>query len=115
MTSSAPGTSTRAPPRPRPPIWDEAEAAGVPATAALVQRYGPLPDLLGQLGDLRHLRFSFIAGPPSRYIDAGCGWVPDRTQSGGGCLYLLGVHFTDMLQHVTGQQIRSATSVRQYQ
>ena len=84
-------------------VGDEADAAGVPATVALVQRYGPLPDLLVASGDLRHVRFSFVAGPPSRYIDAGCGWVLDRSVSGGGCLYLLGVHFTDMLRHVTGQ------------
>lgn len=34
--------------------------------------------------------------------------------SGGGCLYLLGVHFTDMLRHLTGEQITAARSVRQY-
>jgi predicted dehydrogenase len=95
-------------------VRDEAEAAGVPATVALVQRYGPLPELLGRIGDLRHVRFSFVAGPPSRYIDAGCGWVLDRSVSGGGCLYLLGVHFTDMLRHVTGQPITAARSVRRY-
>jgi len=64
-------------------IRDDADAAGVPATAALVQRYGPLPSLLGRLGRLRHLRFSFIAGPPSRYTDAGCGWVLDRSIPAG--------------------------------
>src|SRR3954451_20224021 len=95
-------------------VRDEADAAGVPATVALVQRYGPLPTLLSRVGDLRHLRFSFVAGPPSRYVDAGCGWVLDRSASGGGCLYLLGVHFTDMLRHVTGQEITSASSVRRY-
>jgi predicted dehydrogenase len=95
-------------------VRDEAEAAGVPATVALVQRYGPLPELLGRIGDLRHVRFSFVAGPPSRYIDAGCGWVLDRSVSGGGYLYLLGVHFTDMLRHVTGQPITAARSVRRY-
>lgn len=47
-------------------VRDEAAAAGVPATVALVQRYGPLPALLGTGGDLRHARFSFVAGPPSR-------------------------------------------------
>ena len=95
-------------------VRDEADAAGVPATVALVQRYGPLPDLFGRLGDLRHARFSFVAGPPSRYVDAGCSWVLDRSVSGGGCLYLLGVHFTDMLRHVTGEEITEARSVRQY-
>ena len=95
-------------------VRDEADAAGVAATVALVQRYGPLPQLLSQVGRLRHLRFSFIAGPPSRYSDAGCGWVLDRSVSGGGCLYLLGVHFTDMLRHVTGSEIVSARAVRQY-
>ena len=95
-------------------VRDEADAAGVPATVALVQRYGPLPDLFGRVGDLRHVRFSFVAGPPSRYVDAGCSWVLDRSVSGGGCLYLLGVHFTDMLRHVTGEEITEARSVRQY-
>jgi len=95
-------------------VRDEADAAGVPATVALVQRYGPLPDLFGRVGDLRHARFSFVAGPPSRYVDAGCSWVLDRSLSGGGCLYLLGVHFTDMLRHLTGEQITAARSVRQY-
>ncbi len=95
-------------------VRDEAKAAGVAATVALVQRYGPLPDLLGRVGTLRHVRFSFVAGPPSRYVDAGCGWVLDRSVSGGGCLYLLGVHFTDMVRHVTGQDITSARSTRHY-
>jgi predicted dehydrogenase len=79
-----------------------------------VQRYGPLPSLIGRAGELRHVRFSFVAGPPSRYVKAGCGWVLDRSVSGGGCLYLLGVHFTDMFRYVTGQEITAARSVRQY-
>ncbi len=95
-------------------VRDEADAAGVPATAALVQRYGPLPGLIGRVGELRHVRFSFVAGPPSRYVNAGCGWVLDRSVSGGGCPYLLGVHFSDMFRHVTEDEITSARSVRQY-
>jgi predicted dehydrogenase len=95
-------------------VRDEAQAAGVPATVALVQRYGPLPELLSQVGQMKHLRFTFIAGPPSRYTDAGCGWVLDRTMSGGGCLYLLGVHFTDLLRHITGSEIVSTRAARQY-
>ncbi|MCW2685804.1 MAG: hypothetical protein JWR37_694 [Mycobacterium sp.] len=92
----------------------EADAAAVPATVALLQRYGPLPDLFGSLGTLRHARFSFVAGPPSRYIDAGCSWVLDRSLSGGGCPCLHGVHFTDMLRHLTGEHITEARSVCQY-
>lgn len=95
-------------------IRDEAVAAGVPATTALVQRYGPLPELLARVGTLRHARFTFVAGSRSRYVDAGCSWVLDRPVSGGGCLYLLGVHFTDMLRHVTGQDIVSSRSARLY-
>jgi predicted dehydrogenase len=79
-------------------IRDEAAAAGVPATVALVQRCGPLPQLLGRLGALRHAPFSFVAGPPSRYVDAGCGCVVDGSASDGGRLYLLGVHLTDTLR-----------------
>jgi len=95
-------------------VRNQAEAAEVPATVALVQRYGPLPRLLSQVGRPRHLRFTFIAGPPSRYTAAGCGWVLDRAVSGGGCLYLLGVHFTDLLQHLTGLDIVTARAARQY-
>jgi predicted dehydrogenase len=55
-------------------VRDEAKAAGVAATVALVQRYGPLPDLLSRMGALRHVRTrrgsrgaaTWVASGPSR-------------------------------------------------
>jgi hypothetical protein len=32
-------------------------------------------DAARRVGELRHVRFSFVAGPPSRYVKARCGWV----------------------------------------
>jgi predicted dehydrogenase len=56
---------------------------------------------------LLYADFKFIAGLPSRYHEAGCGWVFDRRQSGGGTLMNLGVHFIDLFQCLT-----SAAGVR---
>jgi predicted dehydrogenase len=95
-------------------VCDEAEAADVPATAALIHRLGPLPALIGRLGELTHLRFSLLDGAPDRYVRAGCGWVLSRSASGGGCLYLAGVHFCDLLRVVTGEEIITSRSIRRY-
>ena len=40
--------------------------------------------------------FRLIAGPPSRYIQAGCDWMLDPLRSGGGCGINLAVHFLDL-------------------
>lgn len=85
-------------------VEEAALAAGVPAAAALVQRFGPLPELFGQLGDLDSFSFTFVAGPPTRYSSTGNAWVLDPEVSGGGCFALLGVHFADLFLLATGAQ-----------
>ena len=45
--------------------------------------------------------FKFVAGLPSRYHEAGCPWMFDRKQAGGGTLVNLGVHFIDLFQCLT--------------
>jgi predicted dehydrogenase len=50
---------------------------------------------------LLYADFKFVAGLPSRYHQAGCSWVFDRNESGGGTLINLGVHFIDLFQRLS--------------
>jgi len=52
-------------------------------------------------GRVQFMSFRFIAGPVSRYLDAGCAWMLDRSIAGGGCLLNLGVHFVDLCHVLT--------------
>ncbi|MBT6136670.1 MAG: Gfo/Idh/MocA family oxidoreductase [Rhodospirillaceae bacterium] len=82
-------------------LRQEAEAAGVQVAVPLVQRVGPLQALLDRLIDEEGAAFTstawrFNAGPPSRYLSSGNGWMLDPNESGGGCLMNLGAHFVDL-------------------
>jgi len=82
-----------------------ARARGAHVSVALVQRHdGPARHLLEVLepGSVSAITARFIAGPPQRYHDAGCGWLLDPRQSGGGALMNLGVHFVDLALALTG-------------
>jgi len=87
---------------------------GVFASVPFVNRLGPLTQRLreetrsGRWPDLSHLSFVDIAGSPQRYVEAGCGWMLDPAQSGGGCLINLGVHFIDLFAYLTGRRARLA-------
>jgi len=52
---------------------------------------------------LTYLSFRLIAGPPSRYPAAGCGWMLDPQQSGGGCTINLACHFVDLFRALNGE------------
>jgi predicted dehydrogenase len=88
----------------------EAEARGVFAAVALVQRTIPAMRLVagwrasGELGRLTHCCMRYIAGPPSRYLQAGCDWMLDPGLSGGGCTINLAVHYIDLFTHLTGRR-----------
>jgi len=51
---------------------------------------------------LTYLSFRLIAGPPSRYPAAGCAWMLDPKQSGGGCTINLACHFIDLFRALNG-------------
>jgi predicted dehydrogenase len=85
-------------------------SANVPATVALVQRFGPVPELLKRVKNPQHFSFTFLAGPPTRYSETGNEWMLERELSGGGCLALLGVHFVDMFLLATGAPAKAVTS-----
>ena len=80
-----------------------AEAAGVPATVPLVQRGGPTEQWLAKAGRPTYQRTSFIAGPPSRYLENANPWMLDPLRAGGGCLANLGPHFVDMFLRGAGE------------
>ena len=73
--------------------------AGVPAAVPLVQRDGPVDAWLARAGTPVYSRFSFIAGPPERYLRNGNEWMLDGERAGGGCLANLGPHFVDLFLH----------------
>ena len=76
-----------------------AEQVGVPAAVPLVQRDGPVDTWLAKAGTPVYARFSFIAGPPERYLRNGNEWMLDPKRAGGGCLANLGPHFVDLFLH----------------
>ncbi|MGO4584649.1 Gfo/Idh/MocA family protein [Arthrobacter sp. 2RAF6] len=84
-------------------VRQAAEAAGVPATVPLVQRGGPTDQWLAKAGRPTYQRTSFIAGPPSRYLDNANPWMLDPVEAGGGCLANLGPHFVDLFLQGCGE------------
>lgn len=65
----------------------------------------------------RSMSFRFNAGPPERYLKNSCSWMLDPKRSGGGCTINLAVHFVDLIQRLTGEEIQSvsATMYRDFQ
>jgi predicted dehydrogenase len=55
-------------------------------------------------GKLSYLLFRRLLGLPERYITAGCSWMLDPAQAGGGCTMNLGVHWIDLFQWLTGDR-----------
>ncbi|WP_113718185.1 Gfo/Idh/MocA family protein [Arthrobacter dokdonensis] len=87
-----------------------AEAAGVPVTVPFVQRDGPTESWLAKAGRPTYQRMSFIAGPPSRYLENGNPWMLDPAVAGGGCLANLAPHFVDMFLQSTNESAENVDS-----
>lgn len=78
---------------------------GVPATTAIVQRIGPLPEWFSRVGELDYAAFRYVAGLPSRYPRAGCAWMLDPAESGGGCLINLSPHYIDIFRRLANEPV----------
>jgi predicted dehydrogenase len=61
--------------------------------------------------EIHYLSFRWIAGPPTRYLESGCGWMLDPKQSGGGCTINLSVHLFDLARVLFGPEVEVAAAV----
>jgi predicted dehydrogenase len=90
-------------------LRDRVHARGLFAAVPLVQSLGPFGPMLGEArraGGPHHAWFRFLAGPPTRYPAAGCGWMLDPAESGGGCFMNLAGHFLDLTLRVLPRIVR---------
>ena len=90
-------------------VLESAVREGVSCSIPFIWRYS---DIVGTLRehimpeDVVHMSFTFIAGPPGRYLESSP-WMLERKSAGGGCMTNLGVHFIDLALFLSGS--RSAT------
>ena len=94
-------------------IAARSRAAGAFAAVPLVMRNGEMLRVLRDFesdGGFQHMAFRFIAGFPSRYEQAGCAWMLDPAQSGGGPTINLAAHFFDLIRLLMGDDARVVTA-----
>lgn len=79
------------------------------AAIPFVFRYTGLMRAIAEVAageSVHYAGFRLIAGPPERYVKAGCGWMLDPSRSGGGAAINLGIHFLDLCRVLwPGEQI----------
>jgi predicted dehydrogenase len=86
-------------------VADRARASGTFAAVPFVWRQSELlAAMRARFADdeIDYLSFRWIAGPPGRYTESGCGWMLDRARSGGGCTVNLSVHLVDLARVLLG-------------
>jgi predicted dehydrogenase len=91
-----------------------AAAAGAFAAIPFVWRQSELLALMREHfadDELDYLSFRWIAGPPTRYVESGCGWMLDPARSGGGCTINLSVHMIDLARVLFGDDLQVAGAV----
>jgi predicted dehydrogenase len=87
-------------------IASQAARKGAFVAVPFVWRHSELLDVVRQRSNdesLRFVSFRFIAGPPMRYVAAGCPWMLDPALSGGGSTITLSVHFFDLFRVLTAR------------
>lgn len=91
-------------------LRDLAHQRDVPVAVPLVHRGAPFMTALRSVARPTYLTVDYFAGPPRRYVDAGCAWMlePD---SGGGVLVNLGAHFVDVATQLFGAPIQTVRAV----
>jgi predicted dehydrogenase len=65
----------------------------------------------GFLGTLVSFEARLCAGRVDRYRAGHSAWMLERAQSGGGPMMNLGVHWLDLIRHLTGEEIREVCAV----
>src|SRR4051794_27470646 len=95
-----------------------AEDRGVFVSVPFILRVSDLAARLSRAEGLtpdgyQHLSFRFIVGPVARYERAGCGWMLDKRQAGGGAMLNVGVHFIDLISSLTNAPITHVCAAMQ--
>lgn len=95
-------------------IAQAAERAGlyvaVPFILRMTDAVGIMTAECRRSGPVDHMSVRFIAGPPSRYEDAGVPWMLDPALSGGGPLINLGGHLVDLFCHLADDEVTSVSA-----
>lgn len=93
------------------PVAEQARAAGLFNSVALVTRYMPVVEALGQLRDEQklgcplHYYYRLFSGPPQRYREWGVDWMLDPARAGAGPLFNFGPHAVDLFLHLCGEPV----------
>jgi predicted dehydrogenase len=88
-----------------------AHAAGVVLSAPYVWRYHPVARVMkqhvaeGTLGRIVGCEGRCAAGRLHRYIEGNAGWMLVKSESGGGPMYNLGVHWIDLYRWMLDDEI----------
>ncbi len=88
-----------------------ADECGVKFTTGYCWRYHPVVKAMkrmvedGLIGTLVSVEARLSAGRVERYIDGHSEWMLEKKKSGGGPMYNLGVHWLDLIDHLTGTSV----------
>ena len=63
----------------------------------------------GAIGRVVSGEINWPSGGVHRYLEGHSGWMLDKNRSGGGPLHNLGVHYIDLLRHILGDEVVTAT------
>jgi predicted dehydrogenase len=89
-----------------------ADKAGVKLTTPYTWRYHPVAREMkrlidqGLLGRIVGCEGRCAAGRVQRYIDGHAGWMLEKSRSGGGPMYNLGVHWIDLFRWLLGDEVQ---------
>lgn len=84
---------------------------GVKLTTGYCWRYHPAVKAMkeiiseGLIGRLVSVEARLAAGRVDRYVAGNSAWMLEKEKSGGGPMYNLGVHWLDLISHVTGDSV----------
>ncbi len=98
-------------------VVDAAAECNVKLTTGYCWRYHPvvkaMKDIVAQglIGRVVSVEARLAAGRVDRYIAGHSAWMLKKAQSGGGPLLNLGVHWLDLIGHVTGQPVEAVCAV----
>src|SRR5260370_32718425 len=64
-----------------------------------------------EFGNISHIFFRGIRPTMRRYIEGNSPWMADKSLSGGGAVFNLGGHGSDMARFITGEELQVVSAV----